>query len=119
MNNIKSSGKMRSQKAWPNIMTKVFSRFFWLHYKHTQTFGNGLVAALDTNSNHQPLNDLGGLQVIDDAASIPFLEILFQQSQELDLKQNIVAISKHINNLPEMLQEVGTLPRSLDSKLLP
>ena len=71
MNNIKSSGKMRSQKAWPNIMTKgpfQFS-FGYIHKKHTQTFGNGLVAALDTNSNHQPLHDVSVLQVIDDASS--------------------------------------------------
>ncbi len=71
MNIIKSSGKMRSQKAWPNIMTKGTFQvsFGYIHKKHTQTFGNGLVAALDTNSNHQPLNDVGGLQVIDDASS--------------------------------------------------
>lgn len=71
MNNIKSSGKMRSQKAWPNIMTKGSFQFSfgYIHKKHTQTFGNGLVAALDTNSNHQPLNDVTGLQVIDDASS--------------------------------------------------
>ncbi len=71
INNIKSSGKMRSQKAWPNIMTKGSFQvsFGFIYKKHTQTFGNGLVATLDTNSNHQPLNDVGGLQVIDDPSS--------------------------------------------------
>ena len=71
MSTIKSSGKMRSQKAWPNIMTKGSFQvsFGYIYKKHTQTFGNGLTATLDTNSNHQPLNDVSGLQVIDDAAS--------------------------------------------------
>lgn len=71
INNIKASGKMRSQKAWPNIMTKgsLQVSFGYIYKKHTQIFGKGLVAELDTNSNHQPLNNVGGLQVIDDAST--------------------------------------------------
>ena len=42
MNNIKSSGKMRSQKAWPNIMTKVLFKFLLAistknTHKHSET----------------------------------------------------------------------------------
>ena len=71
MNNIKSSGKLRSQKAWPNIMTKSSFQvsFGYIYKKHSQTFGNGLVAELDTNSNHDPLNLVGGIQVVDNANS--------------------------------------------------
>ncbi|MBF90639.1 MAG: hypothetical protein CMP75_02600 [Flavobacteriales bacterium] len=67
MNNIKSSGKLRSQKAWPNILTKSSFQvsFSYISKKHSQTFGNGLTAVVDTNSNHDLGNLNNGLQVVD------------------------------------------------------
>ena len=60
MNNIKSSGKMRSQKAWPNILTKGSFQvsFSYISKKHSQVFGKGQIAVIDTNSNHHPQFDL-------------------------------------------------------------
>ena len=60
MNNIKSSGKMRSQKAWPNILTKSSFQvsFSYITKKHLQVFGKGQIAVIDTNSNHHPQFDL-------------------------------------------------------------
>lgn len=56
MNNIKSSGKMHKQGKWPNILTKGSFQvsFALINHKHTQTFGTGLTAVIDTNSNHHP-----------------------------------------------------------------
>lgn len=56
MNNIKSSGRMRGQKKWPNILTKgsLQLSFSYINKKHDQTFGSGLTAVIDTNSNHHP-----------------------------------------------------------------
>ena len=93
--------------------------FGYIYKKHTQTFGNGLVAALDTNSNRQPLNDLGGLQVIDDAASHSISRNSVSTITGIGFEAEYRSYIKTYTTPSEMLQEVGTLPRSLDSKLLP
>ena len=66
MNNIKSSGRLRPQGKWPNILTKgSITVFVVLHqYKQSQSFGDGLTAVIDTNSNYDFNNVVNGFQVI-------------------------------------------------------
>ncbi|MEC8610505.1 MAG: hypothetical protein VXY06_02000, partial [Bacteroidota bacterium] len=54
MNNIKSSGRLRSQGKWPNILTKGSIQFSlsFISLNQSQTFGDGLTAVIDTNSNY-------------------------------------------------------------------
>ena len=68
MNNIKSSGKMRSQKAWPNILTK--SSFLInvgvINEDIKQSFGKIQTFAIDTNTNaDHDGNPDNGTQIID------------------------------------------------------
>lgn len=69
MNNIKASGKMRSQKAWPNILTK--SSFLInvgvINEDIKQSFGKIQTFAIDTNTNaDHDGNPDNGTQIIDD-----------------------------------------------------
>jgi len=59
MNNIKSSGRNRKQGSWPNILTKGSIQFSVaiISKTHTQDFGSGLTAVVDTNTNHHPFFD--------------------------------------------------------------
>lgn len=72
MNNIQSSGRLRNQKKWPNILTKGSFQvsFAYITHTHNQTFGTGLTAVVDTNSNHHlaydPANpDEDDIRVVD------------------------------------------------------
>ena len=68
MNNIKPSGKTRKQGKWPNILTKGSMQFSlaFISSKHDQTFGAGMTAVIDTNSNHDFGNLISGTQVVAD-----------------------------------------------------
>lgn len=73
MNNIKASGRNRSQGSWPNILTKgSFQISLGLISKtHVEDFGVGLSAIIDTNTNHHPNflvgDDINGdFRVVDD-----------------------------------------------------
>lgn len=65
MNNIKSSGRLRSQGKWPNILTKgsLQLSLSYINLNQSQTFGNGLTAVIDTNSNYDVGNVVSGFQV--------------------------------------------------------
>lgn len=65
MTNIKPSGKTRKQGKWPNILTKGSMQVSLSYFtsKHDQTFGAGMTAVIDTNSNHDPGNLVSGTQV--------------------------------------------------------
>ncbi|MEE3038079.1 MAG: hypothetical protein VX344_06645 [Bacteroidota bacterium] len=66
MNNIKSSGRLRSQGKWPNILTKGSLQFSlsFISLNQSQTFGDGLTAVIDTNSNYDFNNNVNGIQVV-------------------------------------------------------
>lgn len=66
MNNIKASGRTRTQGKWPNILTKGSLQFSlsYITLNQSQTFGDGLTAVIDTNSNHDPGNLVNGFQVV-------------------------------------------------------
>lgn len=68
MTTIKPSGRTRKQGKWPNILTKGSMQFSLSYFssKHDQTFGSGMTAVIDTNSNHEVGNLIGGLQVVAD-----------------------------------------------------
>jgi len=65
MNNIKPSGKTRKQGKWPNILTKgsMQASLAFFNSKQNQIFGDGLTAIIDTNTNHEAGNLIGGYQV--------------------------------------------------------
>ena len=66
INNIKPRGKARKQGKWPNILTKGSMQYSLSFFssKHDQTFGAGMTAVIDTNSNHDPGNLVSGIQVV-------------------------------------------------------
>ena len=68
MNTINASGRTRKQGKWPNILTKGSLQISaaFISTKHDQVFGDGLIAVIDTNSNHDPGNLVGGFQVVAD-----------------------------------------------------
>tara|TARA_B100000886_G_scaffold261503_1_gene186301 strand:+ start:3866 stop:5068 length:1203 start_codon:yes stop_codon:yes gene_type:complete len=68
INNIKPRAKARKQGKWPNILTKGSIQYSlsFISSKHAQTFGAGMTAVIDTNSNHDPGNLVSGTQVIAD-----------------------------------------------------
>ena len=68
INNIKPRGKARKQGKWPNILTKGSMQYSLSFFssKHDQTFGAGMTAVIDTNSNHDPGNLVSGTQVVAD-----------------------------------------------------
>ena len=68
MTTIKPSGRTRKQGKWPNILTKGSMQvtLSYFNSKHDQTFGAGMTAVIDTNSNHESGNLIGGLQVVAD-----------------------------------------------------
>lgn len=69
MNNIKSSGRLRGQGKWPNILTKSSFQvsFGFITSSHSQNFGTGLTARIDTNSNQNYQYDFssGGFNLVD------------------------------------------------------
>ncbi len=71
MNNIKASGRTRTQGKWPNILTKGSLQFSlsYITLNQSQTFGDGLTAVIDTNSNHDPGNLVNGLQVVSESSN--------------------------------------------------
>ena len=68
INNIKPGAKARKQGKWPNILTKGSMHYSLSFFssKHNQTFGGGMTAVIDTNSNHDPGNLVSGTQVVED-----------------------------------------------------
>ena len=66
INNIKPRGRARKQAKWPNILTKGSIQYSLSFFssKHDQTFGAGMTAVIDTNSNHDPGNLVSGIQVV-------------------------------------------------------
>ena len=66
INNIKPRGRARKQAKWPNILTKGSMQYSLSFFssKHDQTFGAGMTAVIDTNSNHDPGNLVSGTQVV-------------------------------------------------------
>ena len=68
INNIKPGAKARKQGKWPNILTKGSMHYSLSFFssKHNQTFGGGMTAIIDTNSNHDPGNLVSGTQVVED-----------------------------------------------------
>ena len=68
INNIKPRGRSRKQGKWPNILTKGSMQYSLSFFssKHDQTFGAGMTAVIDTNSNHDPGNLVSGTQVVAD-----------------------------------------------------
>ena len=68
INNIKPRGRSRKQGKWPNILTKGSMQYSLSFFssKHNQTFGAGMTAVIDTNSNHDPGNLVSGTQVVAD-----------------------------------------------------
>ena len=68
MNTINASGRTRKQGKWPNILTKGSLQLSVAFFssKHDQVFGDGMTAVIDTNSNHDPGNLVGGFQVVAD-----------------------------------------------------
>ena len=59
INNIKPEElEARKQGKWPNILTKGSMHYSLSFFssKHNQTFGSGMTAIIDTNSNHDPGN---------------------------------------------------------------
>ena len=68
INNIKPGAKARKQGKWPNILTKGSMHYSLSFFssKHNQTFGAGMTAIIDTNSNHDPGNLVSGTQVVAD-----------------------------------------------------
>ena len=67
INNIKPELKLVNRK-WPNILTKGSMHYSLSFFssKHNQTFGSGMTAIIDTNSNHDPGNLVSGTQVVAD-----------------------------------------------------
>ncbi len=65
INNIKPRARARKQAKWPNILTKGSMQYSlsFISSKHNQSFGTGITAIIDTNSNHDPLNVIEGTQV--------------------------------------------------------
>lgn len=68
INNVKPGAKARKQGKWPNILTKGSMHYSLSFFssKHNQTFGAGMTAVIDTNSNHDPGNLVSGTQVVAD-----------------------------------------------------
>ncbi len=68
INNIKPRGRASKQGKWPNILTKGSMQYSLSFFssKHDQTFGAGMTAVIDTNSNHDPGNLVSGTQVVAD-----------------------------------------------------
>lgn len=70
MNNIKSSGKLRRQGKWPNILTKssFVVTFGHVNENITQSFGKNLTFVVDTNTftDHDGNTD-NGIQVNQDS----------------------------------------------------
>jgi hypothetical protein len=68
INNIKPAGRSRKQGKWPNILTKGSMQYSLSFFssKHEQTFGAGMTAVIDTNSNHDPGDLVSGTQVTAD-----------------------------------------------------
>ncbi len=70
MNNIKSSGKLRKQGKWPNILTKssFVVTFGHVNENITQSFGKNLTFVVDTNTftDHDGNAD-NGIQVNQDS----------------------------------------------------
>ena len=66
INNIKPRVRARKQGKWPNILTKGSMQYSLSFFssKHDQTFGAGMTAVIDTNSNHDPGNLVSGTQVV-------------------------------------------------------
>jgi hypothetical protein len=69
INNIKPAGRSRKQGKWPNILTKGSIQYSvsFFSSKFDQTFGAGMTAVIDTNSNHDPGDLVSGTQVVEDA----------------------------------------------------
>ncbi len=72
MNNIKSSGRLKKQGKWPNIMTKhsILINVGHVNESIKQSFGQGLIWNVDTNSNddHDRDPDNGVIEIIQDPA---------------------------------------------------
>ena len=68
INNIKPRGRAKEQGNWPNILTKGSMQYSLSFFssKHDQTFGAGMTAVIDTNSNHDPSDLVSGTQVVAD-----------------------------------------------------
>ena len=68
INNIKPRVRARKQGKWPNILTKGSMQYSFSFFssKHDQTFGAGMIAVIDTNSNHDPGNIVSGTQIVAD-----------------------------------------------------
>tara|TARA_B110000467_G_scaffold164329_1_gene193110 strand:- start:269 stop:1474 length:1206 start_codon:yes stop_codon:yes gene_type:complete len=70
MNNIKSSGKMHRQGKWPNIITKssFLINIGYINENISQSFGQNLTFAIDTNTNaDHDGNPDNGTQITDDS----------------------------------------------------
>ena len=72
MNNIKSSGRLKKQGKWPNIMTKhsILINVGHVNESIKQSFGQGLIWNVDTNSNDDHDGDPGNgvIEIIQDPA---------------------------------------------------
>ena len=123
MNTIKSSGRLRNQGKWPNIMTKHSLMFTIGHVNENikQSFGKDLTFTVDTNTFYDTDPETPGTQAIYDAVGWDPddpLNSALTATPEHSLQRDVVIKTKGIyfageyrSYIKTYKQKIGDAPR--------